>query len=151
MKTVKIIFGSYGLPNGKLGVKLIDRGQTCEIEDAEADRLIALGVAELVAETPHEPQEAVATGEDIPEEETQQEAFMGHLDPEQLSAMTNASLKKLAEDMGLDASKCKVKADYVALISAVEFPVDPEDADEYEDDVEDGEAPPDLTVEAPVV
>ena len=59
-----------------------------------------------------------------------------------------------------------MKADYIELITAVEFAVDPEgdeddaDADGEADDedtdadddaeVDDGEAPPDLNVEAPV-
>ena len=166
MKTIRMIFGSYGLPDGKFGVKLIDCGQTCEVDDAEAERLIALGVAAPVVATPQEPQAETGTGENTPAPETPQEPLSGSLDPEQLSTMTNADLKKLAEDLGLDTAKLRVKADFVAAISAVEFPVeddpdededgadddaDGDDEDEDEDTVEDGEAPPDLKAEAPVV
>ena len=151
MKTVRMIFGSYGLPDGKFGVKLIDCGQTCEVDDAEAERLIALGVAAPVVATPQEPQAETGTGENTPAPETPQEPLSGSLDPEQLSTMTKANLKKLAEDMGLDTSGCNVKADFVALIAAEEFPVDPEDDDEDEDAVDDGDTPPDLGAEAPVV
>ena len=151
MKTIRMIFGSYGLPDGKRGVKLIDCGQTCEVDDAEAERLIALGVAAPVVATPQEPQAETGTGENTPAPETPQEPLSGSLDPEQLSTMTKANLKKLAEDMGLDTSGCNVKADYVALISAEEFLVDPEDDDEDEDAVDDGDTPPDLGAEAPVV
>ena len=150
MKTIKMIFGSYGLPDGKYGVKLIDCGQTCEVDDAEAERLVALGVAAVVVATPQEPQAETGTGENTPALETPQEPLSGSLDPEQLATMTVANLKKLAEDLGLDTAKCRVKADYVALISAEEFPVDPED-DEDEDVVDDGDTPPDLGAEAPVV
>lgn len=164
MKTVKIIFGSYGLPDGRRGVKLIDCGQTCEVDDAEAARLVALGVAAVVVATPQEAESATGTGENTPAPETPQAPAIGSLDPEQLSTMTNADLKKLAEDLGLDTAKLRVKADFVAAISAVEFPVedDPDEDeagtdgdadgdDEDEDTVEDGEAPPDLKAEAPVV
>ena len=48
------------------------------------------------------------------------EAITGHLDPEQLSAMTIQQLKKLAEDIGADTKACKVKDDYVQAIAAVE-------------------------------
>lgn len=162
MKTVKIIFGSYGLPDGRRGVKLIDCGQTCEVDDAEAARLVALGVAAVVVATPQKAENETGTGENTPAPETPQAPAIGSLDPEQLSTMTNADLKKLAEDLGLDTAKLRVKADFVAAISAVEFPVedDPDDDedgadddadDEDEDTVEDGEAPPDLKAEAPVV
>ena len=122
-------------------------------------RLVRAGVARYCGEDfaapaaslPQEPRDGAGVGENTPAPETPQEPLIGSLDAGQLSTMTNANLKKLAEDMGLDASKCKVKADYVALISAVEFPVDPEETDEDEDAVDDGEAPPDLKAEAPVV
>ncbi len=155
MKTIRMIFGSYGLPDGKFGVKLIDCGQTCEVDDAEAERLIALGVAAPVVATPQEPQAETGTGENTPAPETPQEPLSGSLDPEQLSTMTKANLKKLAEDMGLDTSGCNMKADFVALIAAEEVQVDPEDdkepEEEDEDAVDDGETPPDLKAEAPVV
>ena len=58
----------------------------------------------------------------------------------------------VAEDMELDTSKCRVKADYVALISEAEVIVPAEEeADEGDDTVDDGELPPDLEAEAPVV
>ena len=44
----------------------------------------------------------------------------GHFDEKGLSAMKNDDLSKLALDLGLDISECKVKADFVALLSAVE-------------------------------
>ena len=44
----------------------------------------------------------------------------GHFDEKSLSAMKNDDLSKLAQDLGLDISECKVKADFVALLSAVD-------------------------------
>ena len=44
----------------------------------------------------------------------------GHFDEKSLSAMKVGDLSKLAQDLGLDISGCKVKADFVALLSAVD-------------------------------
>ena len=44
----------------------------------------------------------------------------GHFDEKGLSALRNDDLSKLAQDLGLDISGCKVKADFVALLSAVD-------------------------------
>lgn len=123
-------------------------------------RLVRAGVARYFGEDfaapaaslPLEPRDGAGAGENTPALETPQEPLVGSLDTGQLSTMTNANLKKLAEDMGLDASKCRVKADYVALISEAEVSVPAEDeADEEDDTVDDGELPPDLEAEAPVV
>ncbi len=146
MKTIKMISGSYGADNGRGGVRVIDRGQFCCVDDAEADRLVAIGVAVLAVATPQETQCETGTGGNAPNEEAQQKDTASHLDVGQLSAMTNAQLKRLAEDMALDASKCRVKNDYVALISAAEVA-----GSEESDTVEDGEQPPELGAEAPVV
>ncbi len=152
MKTIKMIFGSYGAPDGRGRVRLIDCGQTCEVEDAEEERLIDLRVAQEVVATPKEREEPIKAGENTPDASDAQEGITGHLDPEELSNWTVAQLKQLAEDMELDTSKCRVKADYVALISEAEVSVPAEDeADEEDDTVDDGELPPDLEAEAPVV
>lgn len=149
MKTVKIISGVYGADNGKGGVTAIARGQTCELPDAEAARLVAFGVATMVVATLQEGQTMPKAGENTPSGNNAQENSTGHLDAKQLSSMTNAQLKQLAEDMGLDAAKCKKKADYIELITAEEVIVPP-DGEEYDDTVDDGELPPDLQAEAPV-
>ena len=57
--------------------------------------------------------------------------------------MTNKELKALAEDMGIDTSKMKVKDDYIQAIVAVEVSAPADD--------ENGENPPDISPEAPVV
>lgn len=147
MKLVKILCGGYGLPRPHGGKRLILAGQTVALNDTEAERLIALGHAAPVAT--EECADFVAEqGANTSAQKASKEPLIGSLDPEQLATMTKANLKKLAEDMGLDTSGCNVKADYVALISAEGFPVDD---DEGEDAVDDGDAPPDLGAEAPVV
>lgn len=139
MKIIKIITGAYGADNGKGGVTVIDRGQTCEVSDEEAARLVALGVAAMDVATPQEAQDAAGAGENTTNGNSSQEGTTGHMDADQFSTMTNAQLKQLAEDMGLNVSKCKKKADYIELIAAEEVIVPP-----------DGELPPDLEAEAPV-
>lgn len=146
MKTVTIISGVYGADNGKGGVTAIARGQTCDVSDAEAARLVTLGVAAMAVATPHEGQTALGAGENTPDSNDAQEGSTGHMDAEQLAGMTNAQLKQLADDMGLDTSKCNRKADYIALISAGKVIVPAEN----DDTVDDGELPPDLEAEAPV-
>lgn len=152
MKTVKIVSGVYGADNGKGGVTAIARGQTCEVSDAEAARLVSLGVAAMAVATLQEGQTAPEAGENTPEGDNAQEGAVGHLDAGQLSSMTNAQLKQLAEDMGLDVTKCKKKADFIELITAEEVivPTDGEEGEEEDDTVDDGELPPDLEAEAPV-
>ena len=121
---------------------------------AEAERLAALGVAEIIGSSGSEP---VATPPVITTKDTQssdmdaeddgveapQEGY--HLDATQLESMTVANLKSLAEDMGVKTSARWTKADYVAAIAAVE--VEP---GEFltEDDLEE---PPALSAEAPIV
>ena len=55
---------------------------------------------------------------------------MGNLDAKQLSMMRKEDLIKLAEDMGLDTSSAKTKADYIAIITAVPVEYEPEDGTE---------------------
>lgn len=96
--------------------------------------------------TPQDANGVCEAGENTTDETGAQSGTVGHLDAEQLSAMTNAQLKKLAEDMGLDTSKCKRKADFIDLITAEEVIVP-----ETDDTENDGELPPELSAEAPVV
>ena len=48
----------------------------------------------------------------------------GHFDEKALSTMKVDGLSKLAADLGVDISEAKVKADYVALLSAVTVTVE---------------------------
>ncbi len=153
MLTVKIISGTYGC---KIKGRIVPKDLTSEpfeLEDAEAKRLVSLGVAEIITE-------GVATGGNGEEinppsvnpsndengsngENEGENDIVGHLDAEQLREMTNKELKALAEDMGIDTSKMKVKDDYIQAIVAVEVSAPADD--------ENGENPPDISPEAPVV
>ena len=81
-------------------------------------------------------------------DEGAEDAESAHLDPEQLKTLTNAKLAELAKEMGIDTAKLKTKAQLIAAITDVPL----EDAIAEDDGgVDDGEAPPVLTPEAPVV
>ena len=153
MLTVKIISGTYGC---KIKGRIVPKDLTSEpfeLEDAEAKRLVSLGVAEIITE-------GVATGGNGKEtnppsvnpsndengsngENEGENDITGHLDAEQLKEMTIKELKALAEDMGIDTGKFKVKDDYIQAIVAVEVSAPADD--------ENGENPPDISPEAPVV
>lgn len=93
----------------------------CEIEQAK--RLVALGVAEYVADEKCDTE----TKEGVGVAET------GHLDAEQLESMDFNDLKKLAKDMGVTPAG-KKKADYIAALVAVEVEAGEEvDGDELPD------------------
>lgn len=94
-----------------------------EYNDTKAARLVSLGVAEYV-----DAQEVPAKPDDV--NEPKEEPTTGHLDASQLEGMTNAQLANLAGDLGIDVSKCKKKADYIAAIIAEEVEVGDEDEDE---------------------
>lgn len=65
MKTVRIVRGNYGWhPGGGRGVRVIARGETVDLPDDEADRLIAIEIG--VPETP-----AVEKAEPTPAPDTE--------------------------------------------------------------------------------
>ena len=97
---VEILCGGYGCPT-KTGVHTVAHGERCEVSDAEAARLIGLGVAKCAFSAPTAPENGSETA---------------HLDPDQLHDMTVANLKKLAADMGIDTKQLKTKD---ALIQAI--------------------------------
>lgn len=126
---IKVKFGGVGIEyqdgNGvkRHALKTPEDGPfECEIEQAK--RLVALGVAEYASPMTI-PAESAAQVDD----DTQAEPVTGHLDAEQLEGMTNKELKALAEEMGVDVSKCTKKADYIAAIVAAEVEAGDEDED----------------------
>lgn len=159
MTKIKIICGTYGYrPEGSLHPIPVDRGSTCEVSEEEAQRLYRIGVA---CPAPEDAAPAVATHSngtesrgasvDLPtgECDSEGEVKIG-IDPEQLKELTNAKLRELAEDIGINASKLKTKAQLIAAIANVPL----EDAISEDDDEsgeDDGEEPPALDVEGPVV
>ncbi len=146
---------------------------------AEERRLVARGVAEYVTKpiintntgvaTPAEGEDGGGAGETPPEtdpastgqesgesggadEETGElqkgeaeapdtlDIVDGHFTTESLMELSRADMEKLAADMGVDVKKCRNKSEIAALLAAVEVQADG-----------DGEAPPELGAEAPVV
>lgn len=151
MKTVKILCGGYGLKvlsDSGIRTKLILRGEVCELPDSEAAELIAANMAVPAVATPQEREANIGVGENTPAAKTPQEGF---LDPEQLKTMTVAQLKQLAEDMGLDTAACKRKAELIDLITAEPVIIEEGEPPEKDEAEDDGEAPPELGAEAPVV
>ncbi len=157
MMKIEIICGTYGYrPDGSKHPIPIDRGGICEVSEEEAQRLFALCVARPAEETPSPAVATPPAGEDgsgagadpSNGDEGAEDAESAHLDPEQLKTLTNAKLTELAKEMGIDTAKLKTKAQLIAAITDVPL----EDAIAEDDDgVDDGEAPPVLTPEAPVV
>lgn len=156
MKKIKIICGTYGSrPGDGSHVVPINRGECCEVTEEEAVRLVSIGVAEYVSNegvaTTSGGENSVGEGTNTPEgNELSMEGVSaqasdlsglaleldivdGHFTEEGLSQMTNGNLKKLADDLGLDTSKCKKKDDFVALLLTVELEEETED---------DGSVPP---------
>lgn len=158
MKNIRIIEGTYGhRPGDGNKVVPVDRGQCCEVPDAEAARLVSIKVAEYVEEpvaTPPGGTDDGGTGtntpdgsvppkapaafrvEELPEKAEALDIVDGHFTEDSLNKMTNADLKALAIDLGLDLKKCGNKAALVALLLPVEIV---EDEDEGGDD---GSVPP---------
>ena len=138
MKRVKITDGLYGYrPKGAKHPQPAPAGSLCIVTDAEAARLASLGVGVVLEDIPEEDTTgAVATPAEG--EET------AHLDSEQLKELTNAKLKELAEEMGIDTAKLKTKAQLIAAITDVPL----EDAISGEED--DEGAPAGLGAEGPV-
>ena len=104
MRTVIITQGAYGFKPENGSVRAVMRGQSVCIPDAEAARIVALGVAEYA--------DADADAHDA---EAERDAFY---DPEELSKLTVAELRGVAEGMAIDVSDCRRKADYIGRIVA---------------------------------
>ena len=90
---VEILCGGYGCPT-KTGVHTVAHGERCEVSDAEAARLIGLGVAKCAFSAPTAPETApadvpaTAEGNDTPAAEASQNGSeAAHLDPDQLQSM----------------------------------------------------------------
>ena len=142
MKKIRVKHGGCGIKytdangNDRHALKTAESGPF-ECDDAQADRLVRLGVAEYVGaqymavdpETEH----TVDPDEEPAETAQEPEKVYGHLDAEDLETWDYNDLKKLAADMGV-TPKGKKKADYIAAIVAEEVELGPEvDPEEVED------------------
>ena len=116
MARIRIIGGGCGLvENGHCVLKTSADGYF-EVGDAEAERLVRLGMAAYEVE----PERRVATA---PEEENPAEEAGEPL----LNEMTFKQLKEHAYGMGINAGKYKNKADLIAAIEAEAGTEDEED------------------------
>ena len=142
MTEIRIVSGSYGLPqeNGRLSV--IRRGQTCEVPEKEAERLVNMGVAAfvkepvLMAEMPPAPVLEVAPS-DTPDGEKNKapedlEVPLEDLPYEQIPF---DQLKQMAKDAGLPVGKLRSRKNIIDALK----------------ELEEGEEPPSMDAEAPVV
>lgn len=141
MAKIKVTRGGCGIQytdahgNARHALKTPESG-AFECDDAQAARLVKLGVAAYVNEFGCQQVADPAPQTDAQQEEQadvsqETEKATGHLDAAQLETMTNEQLKNLAADMGVDVTGCKKKADYIAAIVAVEVELgDEDDGDE---------------------
>lgn len=133
---IKIISGVYGYldKNGCVKPKT-EKDGPFELTKEQEARLVGLGVAEYV-ETP----------KDHDQNDSGEPA---HLDPEQLGELTNAQLKELAEEMGIDTKKLTTKAKLIEAITAANVAPGPAEGEDGEGTEDDGEPLPDFdTAEA---
>jgi hypothetical protein len=140
MAKIKVTVGGcsmeYKEANGtRYALKTANDG-AFECDDAQASRLVSLGVAEYAGKVPAAAPAAQPDAANQQDEET----VTGHLDPEQLATMTNEQLKNLAGDLGIDVTGCKKKADYIDAIVAAEVEAG---------GIEDGDELPDLDAADP--
>lgn len=154
MAKIKVKYGGCGIKytdaNGmeRHALKTPENGPF-ECDDAQAARLVGLGVAEYVGlQWKQEANDQQEDGNDQQEEATQEpaepaqepEKEMGHLSAEDLETWDYNELKKLAADMGV-VPEGKKKSDYIAAIVAVEVElgpeVDPDDVDDPDNDLPD--------------
>ena len=143
MKKIRVLYGGCGIKytdangNARHALKTAENGPF-ECDDAQADRLVKLGVAAYVEE------EKAAQPVD-PSEPSQ--TLSGHLDAADLEKWDYNDLKALAADMGVKPASQK-KADIIAALVAVEVEVDAEDAVE-DPDAEDPDELPELSAADP--
>ena len=134
---IKIVKGVYGYVDKHGFVRPKDcNSKPFETSPEQEARLVKLGVAEYV----DKPVNVPAVNEPAQAQSSKNDEETARLDPEQLKELTNAELKTMAEDMGIDTAKLKTKAQLIKAITAVDVVPGPdEDSEGMEDD---GEAPP---------
>ncbi len=148
MTLIRIVNGCYAAhPNGGR-LKVVDKGQTVEVTEDEAARLVKMGVAAyvkepvLMEEIPSAPVPEAAPS-DTPDEQANEapdQNMVGHLDAEVLKKMPFQNLKKLATDCGLQVGKLRSRENIIKALTEMEVYVDADD-----------EMPPEIEAEDVVV
>lgn len=142
---IRIIKGVYGYvtPNGIVKPKTGKDGPF-ELTVEQEARLVRLGVAAyVVPEVPAEDEDEAENEPENKEHENEpvEPVETGNLDPEQLKELTNAELKELAEEMGIDTGKLRTKALLIEAITAAEvIPGSVEDGGETPSEFDPAEA-----------
>lgn len=133
MRKIRVTVGTVGYYDAKHAHKRMTAADgPFECEDTQAEHFVSAGVAEYV-------------GGVIEADEADEQEVTGHLAKSQLEEMTIQQLQNLAEDLGVDVTGCKKKADYVDAIAAAEV-----NAGGMADDEDtDGDALPDLNAADP--
>ena len=139
MVTVRIVSGCYGARiDGKHSV--IDKGQTVDVHEDEAAYLVEAGVAVVVKE-PVLNESAPGTDKD---DGSVDDVVTGKLDEKDLQEMTVSQLKKLAADCGLKVGRdLRTKEKLIKALAGLTVSAPAEE--------DDGEEPPSLGAEAPVI
>lgn len=141
MKRVKITDGTYGFkPDGALFVKSIHMGEVVEVSDAEASRLIKLGVGACVGEVKEEKAfEPVATpiGGSRADEAGDNNNEDEH--PAYSVDMKVDQLREVMTTMGVEIAAGMTKADMVAALDA-----------HFASSSDDKEQPPEFEAESPI-
>jgi len=138
---IKIINGTYGHKEGNI-VKQIKAGAPpIEVTEQQAQRLISLGVAKAVKPK----QESITTKPANPTADDKTK--------HPLASLTNKELEKMLIDKGIEIPKNPKpnKAMLLSLLcdkSSEDESEEPEDTEENE--IEDGEAPPEFSANTPV-
>lgn len=145
MAKIKVIQGGCGISykdehgTARHTLKTPEHG-AFECDDAQAARLVRLGVAAYVTEqqVTTEPSEDPAANSKEPGQTpgSESEKLTGHLDAAELESWEYNELKKLAADMGV-TPKGKKKADLIDAIVAVEVELGDEVDPDNEDDLPD--------------
>lgn len=145
MAKIRVIQGGCGISykdehgTARHTLKTPEHG-TFECDDAQAARLVRLGVAAYVTEqqATTEPSVDPAANSKDPGQTpgSESEKLTGHLDAAELESWDYNELKKLAADMGV-TPKGKKKADLIDAIVAVEVELGDEVDPDNEDDLPD--------------
>jgi hypothetical protein len=145
MAKIKVIQGGCGISykdehgTARHTLKTPEHG-AFECDDAQAARLVRLGVAAYVTkqQATTEPSEDPAANSKEPGQTpgSESEKLTGHLDAAELESWEYNELKKLAADMGV-TPKGKKKADLIDAIVAVEVELGDEVDPDNEDDLPD--------------
>lgn len=123
MKKIKITQGTYGFHNGSRIEPKDRKSESFLLDDAEAARLIRLGVAESVDEavaTPGEHSESSGVGKNSPERKNALEGITGDLDgrPDYSVDSDVKDLRAIAKKAGITFKIGMSKKDMVKALDA---------------------------------